>query len=268
MEDDLTYRELVDDLQALGLTPDLRANVIAHASLEAIGQVQGGAPSVVGAILACAETLVMPAFTFQTMVVPEYGPPNNGIEYGGAIERNAQAEFFRPDLPVHPNLGPVPEALRADNDTLRSIHPVLSFVAQGRHAHEVLAAQSVDNPFGPVEWLAANNGYVLLLGKNHKANFALHLAEQRAGRQGFVRWALTLDDIEELPNFPGCSDGFESAADYLTDMTRQREIGFATAQLIRLPDMLARIEALVAYHPYALLCHRATCARCRAREPR
>jgi aminoglycoside 3-N-acetyltransferase len=210
----------------------------------------------------------MPAFTFQTMVVPEYGPPDNGIEYGQATERNALAEFFRPDLPVHPDLGLVPEALRADNDTLRSIHPVLSFVAQGGHAHDVLAAQSLDDPFGPIEWLEANDGFVLLLGADHHANFSLHLAEQRAGRRGFIRWALTLDDIEELPNFPGCSDGFEAIAPYLRDITRQRDIGLATAQLIPLREMLAIAEVLVTDDPYALLCQRATCERCRAREPR
>ena len=268
MVDELTYSELVDELHDLGLTPDLRANVVAHASLEAFGPVQGGAQGLVGAVMACVETLVVPAFTYQTMVVPEYGPPDNGIEYGQAAERNAMAEFFRPDLPVHADLGPVPEALRADDDTLRSIHPVLSFVAQGAYVQEVLSAQSIENPFGPIEWLEANDGYVLLMGLDHRANFSLHLAEQRAGRRGFVRWALTLDDIEELPNFPGCSDGFNAITPHLSDIARGRVIGLTTVQLIPLREMLARAEALVREDPAALLCQRATCQRCRAREPR
>ena len=40
------------------------------------------------------------------------GPPNNAITYTGHDEENAAAEIFRPDLPAHPSLGVVAEALR------------------------------------------------------------------------------------------------------------------------------------------------------------
>lgn len=267
MYGELTYREWVDELRALGLTPGARANVIAHAALEAFGEVQGGAHALLGGVLACVETLVMPAFTFQTMVVPEYGPPDNGMAYGNATERNAQAVPFGLDLPVHPDVGRAAELLRADASTLRSVHPVLSFVAQGRHVYEVLDAQTIHNSFGPIEWLEASDGFVLLMGVGQRENFALHLAEGRAGRRGFVRWALTPDEVVELPDFPGCSDGFEAIGPHLRHITRRREIGAAMVQLIPLREMLAIAERLMMDNPYALLCQRATCERCRAREP-
>lgn len=268
MVDEVTAEDLVAGLKALGLKRDRHANVVTHASLSAFGQLEGGAFALLQAVLSCVETLVMPAFTYQTMVVPEYGPPDNGMAYGQAAERNAQAETFHFDLPVYPDADGVSETLRADGGTLRSVHPVLSFAAYGRYAHDVLAAQTYDNPFGPIEWLEVSGGYALLLGAGQRDNFALHLAAQRAGRTGFVRWAVTPEGIEELPNFPGCSDGFETITPYLKDITRQEEIGLATVQLIPLREMLARAEGLVAGDPYALLCQRATCERCRAREPR
>jgi aminoglycoside 3-N-acetyltransferase len=268
MEGELSYREWAEELRALGLTPDVRANVIAHVSLEAFGEVQGGAHALLGGLLTCVETLVMPAFTFQTMVVPEYGPPDNGIVYGQATERNAQAVPFHYELPVHASLGKAPEVLRTDNQTLRSVHPALSFVAQGRYAYQVLDTQTATNPFGPVEWLEFNNGFVLLMGVGQRQNVSLHLAAQRAGRQGFVRWALTPEDVIELPGFPGCSDGFGAIASHLRPITRRRDIGLAAVQLIPLREMLAIAEGLIANDPYALLCQRATCERCRAREPR
>ena len=179
--DDLTYETLVGTLRKLGLKPTLRANVVAHVAADAGANLEGGTHTLLDALLAVVDTLMMPAFTAQTLVVPEYGPPDNGIEYGRATERNAQATTFNFELPSFPeNL--LAEILRVEYGALRSVHPALSFVAQGRWAYDVLDAQSIENPYGPIEWLEANNGYVLLLGESQRANFALHLAAWRAGR--------------------------------------------------------------------------------------
>ena len=90
--------------------------------------------------------------------------------------------------------------------------------------------------------------------------------EQRVGRRGFVRWALTPDEVVELLNFPGCSDGFEAIAPHLRAITRERDIGMVTVRLIPLAEMLTVAEKVVRDDPHALLCQRATCERCRSRE--
>src|SRR5512143_1406491 len=103
----VTYRDILRALRELGLTG--HDDVIAHASLSALGDVRGGAESIVGALMASSNTLVMPAFTYQTMVWPQSGPPDNACTYGNHAEENARAVMFNCDLPVDPGLGQVAE---------------------------------------------------------------------------------------------------------------------------------------------------------------
>lgn len=265
MPRELTSRYIQKKLQdELGLNKEI--SIIAHVHLPSLGPVRGGAETVAGAIMASVNTLVMPAFTYQTQVIPQTGPPDNAIIYGSGDEQNAKAEIFRPDLPVHPDCGSVAEALRRDDDTLRSTHPILSFVAQGPHAREVLASQTRKNPLGPIAWLEAHDGAVLLMGVDQRHNFSLHLAEQRAGRKTFIRWALTIDDIEELPNIPGCMEGFNAIWHELADITLVTQIGMARCELIPLRPMLAYAEQRLREDPNFLLCDKPSCLSCRARE--
>jgi aminoglycoside 3-N-acetyltransferase len=241
-------------------------SLIAHVSLPAFGAVDGDEKAVVAALLSVADTVVMPAFTYQTQVIPQVGPPDNAILYGTGDLINRKAEIFRPDMPVHPDCGSVAEALRRNTGTLRSTHPVLSFVAQGPHAHSVLSSQTRHNPLAPIAWLEAHDGVVLLMGMDQRENFSLHLAEQRAGRRTFVRWALTLDDIEELSNIPGCAEGFNAIWMDLIEMTTVTHIGMARCEVIPLKQMLAYAEERLRIEPGFLLCDKPSCLSCRTRE--
>lgn len=265
--EEVSFRDIAEGLEEeLGLTKSIE--VIVHANVNAFGKVQGGSETIAGAVMAVAGTVVMPAFTYQTQIVPQVGPPNNAMTYGESDEQNLKAEIFRPDLPVHPDCGSVSEALRRDAESLRSTHPVLSFVAQGPRAREALAAQTYKNPFGPIAWLEAHDGAVLLLGTDHRENVSLHLAEQRAGRRTFTRWALTIDDVEELRNMPGCQEGFNAIWPYLTDISCAAMIGLARCELIPLPDMLQIAEQLMHEDPNFLLCDKPSCLSCNARRMR
>jgi len=130
----------------------------------------------------------------------------------------------------------------------------------------VLASQTRQNPLGPIAWLEAHDGAVLLMGVDQRDNFALHLAEQRAGRKAFIRWALTVDDIEELPNIPGCMEGFNAIWAELMDITMVTQIGSARCELIPLKPMLAYAEQRIREDPNFLLCDKPSCLSCRARQ--
>ncbi len=265
MSDTLTAHDIQDRLQdGLGLSKEVP--VIAHVHLSALGPMQGGAETVIRAILAASNTLVMPAFTYQTQVIPQVGPPDNAIEYGSGDTQNARAEIFRPDLPIHPDCGSVAEDLRRQQGTLRSTHPILSFVARGAHAKEVLASQTRQNPLGPIAWLEAHDGAVLMMGCDQRHNFSLHLAEQRAGRRDFVRWALTLDDVEELPHIPGCMEGFNAIWGELMPFAEVAHIGMARCELIQLRPALSHAEQRLRENPHFMLCNKPSCVSCRTRE--
>jgi aminoglycoside 3-N-acetyltransferase len=156
--------------------------------------------------------------------------------------------------------------MRQDNDTLRSVHPILSFIAQGPRAREVLSAQTRQNPLGPIAWLEAHDGAILMMGLDQRHNISLHLAEYRAERPGFIRWALTLDDIEELHGIPGCREGFNSIWAELMEFAEVTKIGLARCELIKLRPALALAEQRIRQDPNFMLCDKPTCAYCRSRE--
>ena len=62
--------------------------------MPAFGEVRGGAATILGGLLTTYEDLVMPAFTYRTMLIPEIGPENNGMVYGSGDESNEMAEMF------------------------------------------------------------------------------------------------------------------------------------------------------------------------------
>lgn len=246
------YRDIVRALREVGMDCQSR-RVIAHVSLSSFGQVKGGAESVVAALTNVCKTLVMPAFTYQTLVIPETGPPDNGIAYGMESERNADAEFWMPDLAVHAEIGAVAEQLRRLPGAVRSDHPVLSFVAYGQEAQEVIASQSLEQPLGPIAWLAEHDGDVLLVGVSHRMNTAIHLGERLAGRKTFVRWALTRQQVVEVPHWPGNSAGFDAVAPHVADVTVRGQVGTANVQRIPLRDLLDITVDLIKADPTALL---------------
>ncbi len=258
----VTYRDIFRALRELGLSG--HGDIIVHASLSALGEVRGGAESVVGALMASSSTLVMPAFTYQTMVWPQSGPPGNACTYGDHAEENARAVMFNCDLPVDPGLGEIAESFRHVSRARRSDHPVLSFTAIGEHTAEILGAQTLDNPLGPVEWLYHHEGDVVLLGADHRANMAIHLAEELAGRKQFIRWAVGPERAYRLPRFPGCSNGFNAIAGRLAWVTQQATLGSTTLQRIPLKDLVEVVMRAIQEDRQALLCDDPACARCNA----
>lgn len=257
------FTDLRAALFTLGLS---HTPVIAHASLKAFGNVDGGAETMLRALHDSVGALVMPTFTYKTMITPEAGPPNNGIIYGLDENLNRMAEPFTPDLPADKQMGIVPETLRHHPHARRTRHPIQSFA--GIYAEKFLAAQTLQNPLGPIGALADADGWVLLLGVDHTVNTSIHYAEKLAGRKQFVRWALLPDRIIECPGFPGDSAGFDAIAPDLIHETRTVKIGNGVIQALPLKVLFAAVINRIKTDPLALLCLREDCERCMAvRKP-
>jgi aminoglycoside 3-N-acetyltransferase len=254
----LAFRDILVGLRALEL--DRVSPVIVHISLSAFGQVQGGAQTMLGVLLVSFDSLVMPVFTYQTMITPEVGPPNNGITYGTGRDTNKLAVVFHTDLPADRVMGVVPETLRCHPSAKRSLHPILSFA--GINAGNALAAQTYAEPLAPIRILTEMDGWVLLMGVDHTRNTSIHYGERLAGRNQFIRWALTPHGIRTCPGWPGCSDGFQAIAPKLSAVTREVEIGPGLVQAVPLPELVETARAWIIRDPMALLCNREDCARC------
>ena len=94
----VSYREFVNAFRDLRLSP--AQPVIVHASLTSIGEIRGGAETLIGALLSSSRGIMAPAFTYKTMLTPEAGPEDNAIQYGLGKDTNRMAEFFTPEMPA------------------------------------------------------------------------------------------------------------------------------------------------------------------------
>ncbi len=84
-------RDLLLGLRELRLAD---APVIVHSSLKSFGQVEGGAWTVVNALVGVFNTMIVPTFTYKTMIIPQSGPENNAINYGVGLELEPGGRVF------------------------------------------------------------------------------------------------------------------------------------------------------------------------------
>lgn len=254
----LTFRDLYTALHKLDL--DRARPVIAHGSLSSFGEVNGGADTVLGALLSVSNSVIMPTFTYKTMLIPEVGPENNAMQYGSGKDLNRMVEFFTLDMPVDPLMGAIPEALRHHPKAKRSMHPILSF--GGINADQALEQQTLNEPLAPIHALREKEGWVILYGVDHTVNTSIHIAERLAKRKQFVRWALMPDGVIECPGFPGCSNGFNAITPSLDQGTRHVQVGLSLVQAIPLSLLVETVLAMIQRNPLALLCEYPDCESC------
>lgn len=255
----LDYDELKTAFLELGLA---NQPVIAHASLQPFGYIHNGADTVLMALIDSVQGLIMPTFTYKTMITPDVGPPNNGILYGADKDLNKMAQSFTPDLRADPMMGILPESLRNHPAAQRTAHPILSFA--GIKADVALSTQTLFEPLAPIGALAEEDGWAVLINVDHSVNTSIHYGEKLAGRRQFVRWAVMDNRIVECPNFPGDSSGFNAIASYIKPDTRRVEIGEAFVQAVPLRRLFDAVQELIKLDPLALLCQRTDCERCDA----
>ncbi|AFZ65901.1 AAC(3) family N-acetyltransferase [Deinococcus peraridilitoris] len=249
----VTEEELSQALAEVGL--DGTQHIIAHASLRAFGFLEGGAPTMLRALRARSATLVMPSFSYYTLVWPEEQrqpdwakpAPPPGPAYG---------RFSR----VSSDIGRVPQTLADDATTLRSFHPALSFVALGERAEEVLDAQSLESPYGPIGKLYDLDGVAVLLGVDHRSNTTIHYGEYWAGVPLLDRYVVVNGEVRRT-SFPNCSADFGRIAPHVRGESVTLGRGRITAFRVR--ELVDGARRLLAHDPEALLCSFPGC-RCQA----
>ena len=255
----LGYDDFKAAFDELNLQQEL---IIAHASLKPFGYIHGGAEVVLDAMLASFHSILMPTFTYKTKIIPDVGPPNNGIRYGSGKDTNRLAEPFHLDMRADPMMGMLPETLRNHPAATRTAHPILSFA--GINAGPILFTQTIYEPLDPIGALGQQDGWVVLINVDHTSNTSIHYAEKLAGRRQFIRWALMGNRVVECPNYPGDSMGFQVIEGYFKFDTRRVEVGDGFIQALPLRRLFSVVNDLLRKDPLALLCERSDCERCNA----
>jgi aminoglycoside 3-N-acetyltransferase len=259
----VALKDLRNAFETLHLT---HTPVIVHASLKSFGFVDGGVHKLVDALLSSFGGVIMPTFTYKTMITPLTGPKRNGITYGAHQDLNRMAEYWRSDLPADKTIGIVAETLRRYAAARRSNHPILSFA--GINADDILAAQAHADPLAPIGALAKRGGWAVLMGVDHTVNTSIHYAEKLAGRLPFIRWALTPGGIIECPGFPGDSSGFNMIEPHIAAHTHKIKVGEAIVRAMPLEPLFKVVKYLLRDDEFALLCNNLECERCGAYKHR
>jgi len=255
----LTFAQLKSAFKELKLADK---PVIVHSSLKRFGPIECGPKTVIQALLATTNGLIVPTFTYLTMVTPEVGPPNNGITYGKDRDLNRMAVPYHHDLQPDKMMGSVPRTLLLQAGSIRTAHPILSFGGIG--VHDILITQIHDDPLAPIGALAEKDGWVILINVDHSVNTSIHFAEKLSGRRSFLRWALVENRVVKCPGFPGDSDGFNAIEEYVKADTRVVQVNNAIIQAVPLQRVFTATQELINKDPLALLCQRSDCERCNA----
>jgi len=253
--------QLQKDLEQLGLTKgDM---VYVHTSLRAVGAIEGGADTLIDALLTVLGpegTLAVPT---HTLSYPGFGQPP-----------------FTPSLPTMVDLGTFPELVRKRPGIYRSGHASHSTTAIGKHAkiltenHDPRVAVGAGTP---LHKLWQMNGKILLLGVTHTTNTTIHLAESLAKvPYRFMHYNASWGTAtyEQLPDgtiqkheqaeFPGCGNEFNKIQPLLEAKgnVNVRPIGSATSYLMKSQDLVTAANALLESDNTVFLCHNPKCTCC------
>lgn len=184
-DEQITKSRLVRDLKALGLTAGM--DVMVHSSLSALGDVAGGAETVVDALLRVIGkrgTLMMPSFNHRA------------------------AYAYHPCITPTTN-GAIPDAMWRRAGAARSIHATHAVAAIGPKAREYCEGHleiGIWEAESPIGRLIHGGGYILALGVTHNSSTAYHVAEvsMNAGcLDPFASQHRIIDESGQLKIVPG-----------------------------------------------------------------
>lgn len=252
----LTFHDLVEAFCGLGL--ERGDSVIAHTSCRSLGPVEGGADTVIEALLEAVGpqgNLMLPTFNYTSpRPEPYYDPAETPCR-----------------------TGIIPEIGRRRPGVVRSLHPTHSVAALGPDADALTRGHLEGRAMGigsPIDRLAQMGGKVLLLGVGHTSNSMVHVGEERAGLPKVGRLGapqrvkvLTPDRgvIEhQLDTSPSCSSAFGAVECALRrhEEIRDCRIRGCKAQLMMGRDVIRRVVEMIEEKPDILLCRSPECVGC------
>ena len=185
----ITAERLKEDLQKLGVYPGI--TLVVHCSLSKIGWICGGPVTVIQVLLDLLGpegTLAMPSHTADNSDPKDWQNPAVPSEWFDTI-RQSMPPYQASVTPTF-NMGKVAETFRHWPGVQRSEHPLYSFMALGPKAEWItrshLECCGEQSPLARL-YQCKDNGYVLLLGVQHRNNSSIHLGEYRFQKNNHIK---------------------------------------------------------------------------------
>ncbi len=247
----VTHDDILTDLRRLGIKAG--STVLVHSSLRSIGNVDGGAESVIDALLAAVGaggTVVFPTLTGEETDGPEH-PPHMDVIRSPCWT------------------GRIPETARRRPDAVRSLHPTHSVAAIGAAAGEFTTGHATGvspcDEQSPYYRLIRAGGLILLLGVDQECNTALHCCEELAAVPYHLQPETTAGLVTDRDGARHVVTNqmhesrwdrdFSKVDQWLAEIGAQRvgKIGQATARLISAPRMADQVLMRLRSDPLSLL---------------
>lgn len=233
-------------------------SVLVHSACSTLGPVDGGADTVLDALLeviGAEGNLMLPTFNYTRPLPEPYFDPTETAGLTGVL---AELGRKRPGA-------------------VRSLHPAHSVAVIGPDADALTRDHHTLQSFGvgsPIDRLAQTGGKVLLVGVGHVSNSTIHVAEEHAGIPKTFwcdppPWVkvrtLTGQMLSvQLDSSASCSAAFGAAEGILRKYGEIRDLrqGNCKLQLMSGKAVLQRVAALLQEKPDHLLCTWAGCKPC------
>ncbi|KAL0944953.1 uncharacterized protein CTRU02_202840 [Colletotrichum truncatum] len=242
-----TKEFLVFEFNKLGINKG--DTILLHASLSRVGWVNGGAETVISALLDVLGedgTLVVPTHTGDNSDPAEWTSPYAPTTWWQTIRDTMPA--YDPRISQTRGMGVIPEMLRTWPGVIRSEHPQTSFAAIGPKAEKITAGHALDCRLGeesPLARLEEVSARVLLLGTGYDTCTSFHLAEYRSSAkfesnsfaamvEGSRRWVTVRDVVLSDDDFETIGSHFETCK-----VVTKGLVGSANCRLFSMPEAVA-----------------------------
>ena len=260
-------KSLINDLKNIGIK---RGDILCvHSSLRSIGNVDGGANTLIDALLDVVGeggTILMPVFSYSFVGNKDAQPFD--IKNTGS------------------KTGLVTEIFRKRKGTKRSNHPTHSVAASGKLAEELISYHCQTTALGiesPFHKMAKAGGKVLLIGVDFNACSLMHVGEiisevyykdifcwEHLGWEAKAMVHTLSGHVKIIPQseVPGCSKNFNRIKSVLNGrkFIKEGTIGMANSQLCEAKSIINTIVEVLAESPNFLLCEDKDCPACNLRK--
>ena len=248
-ESTLTRQDIVNDLRTLGVGPGM--TIMVHSSLSALGRVEGGAETLIEALIEAVGsegTVAMPAMPGGGVFDPETSPST---------------------------VGAVTNVFRTWPGVMRSFHPSHSACAIGPRAQYLLedtldhpTAIGAESPWGRLSRLP--EAHVLLLGVDQDRNTLLHHPEElvRAPYLSTIERDYRAEDgsvqTKTLEWFPGPHRDFIGLEPIImaSGAMRVGKVGNALSRIMHATTTVEAVTDALRKDPAAVLCDNPNCDDC------
>ena len=233
-----------------------------HSSFKSFGITENGPNTIIDGFLLTDNTILAPAFYYNSETYPGYNYERNGIDF--AQRKFSPVNYLGLNEQIDKSMGVIPKTMLKYNDAIRSDHPCNSFVAIGKKARWLMSGQHNLNVYSAYKKIISANekASIFLAGVSLTTCTPIHFAEEKTGKRLFRRWVLNKNKVEEV-EVGGCSEGFENLRSNIMDIEKKMMIGASEISVFAFRKFIDRITEIFRENPEITRCNDSDCLRCR-----